>query len=65
MKSLQHFLHKIPCKTHNQKKKFKQFEFSGNTTQLDQTFGDSKYLLTCKTNRKFKYRQQYPQVKFT
>jgi hypothetical protein len=29
----------------------KQFEFSGNTRQLDQTFGDSKDLLTCKTSR--------------
>ncbi len=33
---------------------FKQFECSGNTTQLDKTFGDSKGLLICKTSRKSK-----------
>jgi hypothetical protein len=32
----------------------KQFEFNDNTRQLDQTFGDSKNLHTCKTSRKSK-----------
>jgi hypothetical protein len=48
MKLSQHLPYKILYKAHNQKKTMcKSIKFNYNTTQLNQTYGDSKHLFTC------------------